>query len=74
MSIALFNNYQKFTRHYKDKGLLYATYRGFKYGLFLVRKNLFREKLKNNVISKGRLKIVFEGHGIKIYWNSPVLG
>jgi len=64
------DNYQKFNKHLKANGGLYAFGRGIKYFGFLIKKQ--REKFEpkyKNVIAKGSLKIVFPGHGVNIIWN-----
>ena len=34
--------WQKWCKHYRDGGVLYAVYRGFKYLTFLIRKHILR--------------------------------
>lgn len=73
------HGYQRFIIHYREKGFLYAIYRGLKYILFLFKKHLpirnmlFQKRLANNAISFGKLKLVFDVCGIKIYWDNMEL-
>ncbi|MFA5062575.1 MAG: radical SAM protein [Candidatus Omnitrophota bacterium] len=63
------DNYYKFKRHLESKGGFYALCRGLKYILYLFRHSgaLFRSR---NIIEKGKLKLVFNGHGISIFWDN----
>ncbi len=60
-------SYQRFKAHYNEKGLLYALYRGFKYLLFVVKKTVLAKQPKNDAISCGRLRVVCNAGGIKLY-------
>lgn len=60
---------QRFIFHYRQKGLLYAIDRGAKYILFLIKKYILKNKTLENSVSAGRLKLVFDICGVKIFWN-----
>ena len=63
------NNYQKFKRHLKTGGILYAFGRGIGYLIFLINKQRTAARLMSeNMLIKGRLKIVIQNCGIKIFW------
>lgn len=65
------NNYQKFKKHLKTGGFLYACWRGIKYFIFLIKKNLSLKQRSIEIpgIVKGKLKIFCLGKGIKIFWD-----
>jgi len=65
--------YFKFVFHYKNKGGLYAFYRGFKYILFTINKHMPERALVDNVIESGRLTLLFNICGIKIFWEGKEL-
>ena len=63
------HSYQKLKKRYKEKGMFYTIYHGFKYLIFLIRENrlmLIRQPEKNN-ISCGMLRVVFDNYGVKLY-------
>ena len=63
-------NYQKFKKHLKSDGILYAFWRGIKYFIFLIKRqrDKFKESAKN-IISKGKIKIAHFDYGISIAWS-----
>ena len=63
------HNYQKLKEHYKEKGFFYTIYRGFKYLIFLIRKSMLTlaKQPKNNTITCGMFRLVFDAPSIKLY-------
>lgn len=49
--------------HLKAGGIFYALWRGIKYYIFLRKEG-------NNIIKKGRLTLICERRGIKIFWDN----
>jgi len=63
--------YQRFIFHYKEKGFLYTIYRGLKYMVFIINKYFpKKKKIAPNTIAAGRLRLIFDVRGIKIYWDN----
>ncbi|MCM8784405.1 MAG: radical SAM protein [Candidatus Omnitrophica bacterium] len=64
------SNYQKFRKHFKDKGFFYALWRGIKYFVYLIKKYKGEKKLhfKKKTLKKGGTEVVCFDKNIKIFW------
>lgn len=67
------SGYRKLGVRYKQGGLRYTIYRGLKYVSFLIKRSIPRRTVSDNSISIGKLKLVLDVCGIKLFYNNVEL-
>ncbi|MCM8784035.1 MAG: cobalamin B12-binding domain-containing protein, partial [Candidatus Omnitrophica bacterium] len=63
-------NYQKFRKHFKDRGFFCAVWRGIKYFIYLIRKYRLERNLRigKKVIKNKNTEVICFNKNIKIYY------
>jgi len=63
-------HYNKFKKHLESGGLIYLFWRAIKYLVFLIKQQIYGPVDPQNIIIKGRTKIVYSANCLNIFWDN----